>query len=155
MALIAVAEAQRLVLERAKRLDPERVPLERAYGRVLAEPVAAAVDLPPFPSSAMDGFAVRATDTATAPVSLRVAGSVAAGSPSALELEGGQAMEISTGGAVPAGADAVVPVELTRQTDGRVEIEGPIASGTNVRPVGGDVSAGAPLLEPGTFLGAP
>src|SRR4029453_11822820 len=60
--LISVAEAQRLVLERAHRLDPERVPVERAAGRVLAEAAGALVDLPPFPSSAMDGFAIRAED---------------------------------------------------------------------------------------------
>ena len=66
--LISVSEAQRLVLERAHRLDAERVPVERAAGRVLAEPASALVDLPPFPSSAMDGFAVRAGEIGRAHV---------------------------------------------------------------------------------------
>ena len=154
MALITVAEAQALVLERARRLDPERVPLERAYGRVLAEPVAARVDLPPFPSSAMDGFALRAEDTSSAPVSLVLSGSIAAGTPSARPLAPGEAMAISTGGAVPEGADAVVPLEQARQENGSVDIEQAVAVGSNVRPRGGDVTAGAALLEPGTFLGA-
>ncbi len=65
-ALITIEEALRLVLERAKPLEAERVPIERAFGRVLAEPATAACDLPPFPSSAMDGYALRATDTAGA-----------------------------------------------------------------------------------------
>ena len=80
--LISVAEAQRLVLERAKPLEAERVPIERAAGRVLAEPAAAAVDLPPFPSSAMDGYAVRSTDTEAAPVTLPVVARIPAGAPS-------------------------------------------------------------------------
>jgi molybdopterin molybdotransferase len=151
---IPVEEAQRLVLERTKRLDAERVPLERAYGRVLAEPVEAGVDLPPFPSSAMDGYALRSADAATAPVSLTVVGSIAAGSPAGRALEAGEAMEISTGGAVPAGADAVVPVELTRRDDGHVEIPEIVTEGTNVRPRGGDVAAGTTLLEPGMLVGA-
>src|SRR5205809_2914049 len=104
--LISVEDAQRVILERAKRLDAERVPIERAAGRVLAEPVRALVDLPPFPSSAMDGFAVRAVDTAGAPVRLPVVARIAAGSPGPAPLEAGQAMAISTGGAVPEGADA-------------------------------------------------
>ena len=126
---ISVEEAQRLVLERAKRLDAERVPLERAYGRVLAEPVGAAVDLPPFPSSAMDGFALRSADTAAAPVSLTLAGSVAAGAPSTRPLGSGEAMAISTGGVVPDGADAVIPIELARTVDGRVEITEAVTAG--------------------------
>jgi molybdopterin molybdotransferase len=151
---IPVEEAQRLVLERAKRLDAERVPLERAYGRVLAEPVGAAVDLPPFPSSAMDGFAVRSADTASAPVSLILAGNVAAGAPATRALEAGETMAISTGGVVPDGADAVIPIELTRTVTGRVEITDTVQPGTNVRSRGGDVTAGASLLDVGTALGA-
>jgi molybdopterin molybdotransferase len=152
--LITVEEAQRLVLARARRLDAERVPIERAFGRVLAEPAAAACDLPPFPSSAMDGYAVRATDTRRAPVSLELAGSVAAGKPAGRELGTGEAIAISTGGAVPGGADAVVPLERVQETNGVVEIEAPVAAGTNVRDRGGDVTAGSVVLGPGTRLGA-
>ena len=94
---MTVEEAQRRIVERVRRLDPERVPIERAFGRVLADMVSARTDLPPFPSSAMDGFAVRASDTAGAPVTLAVAGQAAAGRPSGVVLEPGQAIEISTG----------------------------------------------------------
>jgi molybdopterin molybdotransferase len=153
-ALITVTEAQDLILERARVLDSERVPIERAYGRVLTEDVASRVDLPPFPSSAMDGYALRSADTAAAPVSLAVAGAVSAGSPSTRPLAAGEAMAISTGGAVPDGADAVVPIELTRQTDGRVEIGSAVEPGANVRGRGGDVTAGTVVLERGTVLGA-
>jgi molybdopterin molybdotransferase len=151
--LITVEEAQQRILERAKRLDAERVPVERAFGRVLAEPVRAGIDLPPFPSSAMDGYAVRAADTAGAPVRLDVADAIAAGSPASRSLVAGEAMPISTGGVVPDGADAVVPVELTRQADGRVEVGQRVDSGSNVRPRGGDVTAGQVLVEAGSKLG--
>ncbi len=152
--LIGVSEAQRLIVERARRLDPERVPIERAFGRVLAEPARAAVDLPPFPSSAMDGFAVVAADTAATPVRLRIAGEAAAGSPSGATLRSGEAIAIATGGVVPDGADAVVPIELTSPGDGAVEIREPVTAGANVRPRAGDIAAGAVVLEPGSLLGA-
>jgi molybdopterin molybdotransferase len=153
-ALISVDEAQRLVLERAKPLEAERVPIERATGRVLAEPAAAAVDLPPFPSSAMDGYALRAADSAEAPVTLPVAFRIAAGTPSPGPLAAGEAMAIATGGAVPEGADAVVPIEDVEETAAGVTISKPVPAGTNVRDRGGDVQAGEIVLEQGAVLGA-
>src|SRR5213592_3020248 len=106
--LISIEEAQRLVLSRVERLPVETVPITEAGGRVLAEPGRAAVDLPPFDSSAMDGFALRAADSpGRLPVSFRIA----AGSPAPRPIEPGEAMGIATGGAVPAGADAVIPFE--------------------------------------------
>src|SRR5687767_141965 len=135
------------------RLEAERVPIERAAGRVLAEPATAAVDLPPFPSSAMDGFAVRAADTAGAPVTLPLAGEAAAGRPLAGPLPPGRAARISTGGVVPEGADAVVPVELVEEQDSGVVLREPVASGAHVRGRAGDVEAGATVLEPGVLLG--
>jgi molybdopterin molybdotransferase len=151
---ITVDEALRLVLERVKPLEPERVPIERAFGRVLAETAVAACDLPPFASSAMDGYAVRARDTEGAPVRLPLAGRIAAGGPATSSLEPGQAMAIATGGVVPDGADAVVQLELVREVDGAVELDAPVAAGTNVRPRGGDIGSGAVVLEPGVRLGA-
>ncbi|HEX3255583.1 MAG TPA: gephyrin-like molybdotransferase Glp [Gaiellaceae bacterium] len=150
--LISVADAQRLVLERAKRLDQERIPVERAAGRVLAEPAAALADLPPFPSSAMDGFAVRAGD---APVgaTLPVVGRIAAGAPADCALSTREAMAISTGGAVPDGADTVVPLELVDDAGGTIQIHETVAQGGNVRPRGSDVRAGDVVLEPGVTLG--
>jgi molybdopterin molybdotransferase len=151
--LISVAEAQHLILERTKRIDAERVPVERAGGRVLAEPAAAVVDLPPFPSSAMDGYAVRAADTAVAPVTLPVVARIAAGHPAGRALRAGEAMAIATGGVVPEGADAVVPVEIVDETADGVVVSGPTGPGVNVRPRGGDVAAGDTVLEAGTRLG--
>jgi molybdopterin molybdotransferase len=151
--LISIAEAQRLILERAKRLDAERVPIERAAGRVLAEPATAAVDLPPFPSSAMDGFALRAADTASAPVTLPVVARVAAGSPAPKALGSGEAMAIATGGAVPDGADAVVPIEVVEEAGEAVTVLERVLEGANVRPRAGDTRVGDTVLEPGTRLG--
>ena len=153
MELISFEEAQRIVLERSKPLEAERVPIERAAGRVLAEPAVALVDLPPFPSSAMDGFALRAEDTGEAPLELPVVEQVAAGSPAGRRLAAGEAMAISTGGAVPEGADSVVPVELVEERDGRVGVREPVPEGANVRGRGGDVRAGETVLEPGIRLG--
>jgi molybdopterin molybdotransferase len=151
--LISVADAQRIVLEHAKRLDPERVPIERAAGRVLAEPVAAFVDLPPFASSAMDGYVLRSADTATAPIRLPVVAQIAAGAPAERPLAPGEAMAISTGAALPEGADAVVPIELVEEADGSIELSGSVAFGDNVREPATDVSAGETLLGPGARLG--
>jgi molybdopterin molybdotransferase len=151
--LISVDEAQRIVLERAKCLDPERVPIERAAGRVLAEPAAALVDLPPFPSSAMDGYALRSADTADPPKRLPIVARIAAGSPAERSLAPGEAMAISTGGAVPEGADAVVPLELVEESDEAIDVPASVAQGANVRERAGDVSAGDIVLEPGTRLG--
>ena len=150
--LISVAEAQRLVLERAHRLDPERVPVERAAGRVLAETAAALVDLPPFPSSAMDGFAVRAGDAGVG-ARLPVGARIAAGSPAERPLQAGEAMAISTGGAVPEGADTVIPLELVEDSGDAIEIREAVASGANVRERGSDVRTGDTILEPGMRLG--
>jgi len=148
--LISVEQAQRLILERARPLAAERVPIERAAGRVLAEPAVAATDLPPFPSSAMDGFTLRSGD---APGTLPLAGEVAAGRPAAGPLGPGTTLRISTGGAVPAGADAVVPLELVEEQDGAVVFPDAVASGTHVRERGGDIRAGALVLKPGVLLG--
>jgi molybdopterin molybdotransferase len=151
--LISIAEAQRLVLERAKRLEAERVPIERAAGRVLAEPAAAAVDLPPFASSAMDGFALRSADTAGAPVTLPVVERIAAGAPAARPLAPGEAMGIATGGVVPEGADSVVPIELVEESSTGLLVPDPVPEGANVRGSGGDVRAGETVLEAGVVLG--
>jgi molybdopterin molybdotransferase len=150
--LLPLEEAQKLILERVLPLESELVALEHAAGRVLAEPARARVDLPPFPSSAMDGFAVRAADT---PGELRVAAvSVAAGSPAARDLEPGEAVPIATGGVVPDGADAVIPIEYVVQHDNEVDIREAVEAGTHVRPRGGDTRSGDVVVEAGRALGA-
>ena len=149
--LLTMDEALRLVLERVRPLPPERVLTGEAAGRVLAEPAVAAVDLPPFASSAMDGFAVRAADV---PGRLPVVERIAAGRPSPRGLEPGEAMAIATGGAVPAGADAVVPIEYVVEHDNQVEIDEPVEPGASVRPRGGDVRRGETVLPAGARLQA-
>jgi molybdopterin molybdotransferase len=103
-----------------------------------------------FPSSAMDGYALRAADT---PGRLPVVFRIAAGVPAPRALEPGEAMAIATGGVVPAGADAVIPHEYVVENDNVVEISEPLALGANVRPRGGDVGAGDIVVEAGVALG--
>jgi molybdopterin molybdotransferase len=148
--LLTFEEAQRLILERARPLPAERVRLEDAAGRVLAATATALVDLPPFPSSAMDGYAVRALDT---PGVLPVVARIAAGRPAPRELRPGEAMAIATGGVVPDGADAVIPIEYVVEHDNGVEIPEPVPPGDNVRPRGGDLRAGDAVVERGRVLG--
>jgi molybdopterin molybdotransferase len=148
--LLSIEAAQRLVLERAQPLAAERVALEAAAGRVLAETARSVVDLPPFASSAMDGFAVRSADT---PGTLPVVARVAAGRPAPRALDVGEAMAIATGGVVPAGADAVIPFEYVYEHDNTVELSEAVATGANVRPQGGDLRAGEEVVGAGTRLG--
>jgi molybdopterin molybdotransferase len=143
-------EAQQLVLSRVQRLEPEPVPIDAAAGRFLAETARSTVDLPPFPSSAMDGFAVRSSDT---PGELPIVFRVAAGRPAPRPLERGEAMAIATGGVVPERADAVIPVEDVVERDNKVEIDTSVPRGSNIRPAGGDIRAGDPVVEAGTRLG--
>jgi molybdopterin molybdotransferase len=147
--LLTLEEAQGQVLEHARPLSPELVPIAQAGGRVTAEEVRARVDLPPFASSAMDGFAVRAADL---PGTLRIAGESAAGSPFGGQLEPGCAVSISTGAVVPAGADAVVPVELVVKNDNNVEISQSAQPGAHIRPRGGDIAAGEVVVQAGLRL---
>jgi molybdopterin molybdotransferase len=148
--LLSIEEAQRLVLERVQALPPEPVAVERAAGRVLAAPALAAVDLPPFPSSAMDGFALRAADT---PGKLPVVFRIAAGRPAPRALGAGEAMAIATGGVVPERADAVIPFEYVVEHDNEVEIGDAVEVGANIRPRGGDLGAGEPVVPAGRRLG--
>ena len=148
--LLTIEEALEQVLARVRPLDAERVPLEQAAGRVLAEDGRSTVDLPPFPSSAMDGYAVRAADV---PATLRVVARAAAGRPADRALAGGEAIGIATGGVVPEGADAVVPVEVVVEHDNdTVEIASDVVCGDNVRPRGGDVRAGEVVVPAGRRL---
>jgi molybdopterin molybdotransferase len=147
--LLTLEEAQQRVLERARPLPPEPVPVAEAAGRVTAEEVRALVDLPPFASSAMDGFAVRAADL---PGTLRVVGESAAGRPFDEQLEPGCAVAISTGAVVPAGADAVAPVEAVVQHDNTIEVSQSAEPGAHVRPKGGDVATGEVVVPAGVSL---
>ncbi len=149
--LLSIDEALARVLAQVRPLESEPVSVAEAAGRVLAEDVAALIDLPPFPSSAMDGFAIRAEDV---PGELPVVFRIAAGVPAERPLEAGEAMQISTGGTVPAGANAVVPIENVVENDNSVQVPNPVDAGAHIRPTGGDVRAGEALLAAGTVLGA-
>lgn len=141
-------------MERCPALTPRPVPSRAAIGLVLAEPVVAAEDVPPFANSAVDGYAVVAAAVAGAPVELPVVGEVAAGASTDHVLQPGEAIRIMTGAPVPDGADAVVMVEDTTRLDGgaRVRIERGPEAGTAVRPVGDDIAAGTELYGPGTLV---
>ncbi len=150
--LLTFEEAQARILAPATPLPAESVRVRAAAGRVLAEDVRSIVDLPPFPSSAMDGYAVRAADL---PGDLRIVGESAAGAPFVGLLGAGEAVAISTGAVVPDGADAVAPVESVVKNDNRVAIAQPLDAGASIRPRGGDVRAGDVVAPAGTRLGAP
>jgi molybdopterin molybdotransferase len=155
--LVTVEEAREAVLAEASALPTEPVELDRALGRVLAEPLAAAVDVPAFDNSAMDGYAGRASDvkgaSVHAPVELELVGESRAGHPAERSVGRGQAIAISTGAMLPAGADCVVRLEDTEQRDGRVLIMSAPEPGLNVRRAGEDLGAGEAALAEGTLLG--
>jgi molybdopterin molybdotransferase len=147
---LPVSQAQKLVLEACGPLAAEEVDVDDALGRVLAEDVRAAGDVPPFRSSAMDGYAVR---TGEAGRRLRIAGESRAGAPAQATLGEGEAFRISTGAALPAGADAVLQQELVELADGEVTLLDAVAAGRNVREPGEDLRAGDTVLARGTRLG--
>jgi molybdopterin molybdotransferase len=154
--VLSVAEALERVLADVSVLGIETVRLDEALGRVLAEPVIATREVPPWDNSSMDGYAVQAADTATAsgerPVVMSVVGEVTAGRVADRELRSGQAYRILTGAPMPRGSDAVVPQEEVRRDGSRVEIAQPVQRGAYVRPRGEDIRSGDRLLEPGTVL---
>ncbi|HEX2292446.1 MAG TPA: gephyrin-like molybdotransferase Glp, partial [Gaiellaceae bacterium] len=149
-ALLSIDEAQRRILERVQPLEPETVPLGEAAGRVLAEAARSRTDLPSFDSSAMDGFALRAEDT---PGQLPVRDRIPAGRPADRALQPGEAMGIATGGAVPDGADAVVPIEVVADHGNTIEVEEGVPRGAHIRPRGGDAALGDTVVEAGGLLG--
>lgn len=154
--LVPLDEARARALSRIERLPPADLPLPDAHGCVLALDLRATMDLPPFTSSSMDGFAVRAADVAGAapdrPVALRMVGAVRMGFPAEEVVEAGQAVAVPTGGQVPGGADAVVPVEQTIPEADRVLVLAPVPAGGFVRPAGEDVPAGGVLVPAGKRL---
>ena len=150
--MISVEEALRQVLAHAERLPAEQVPLAQANGRVLAADLKALRTQPPADVSAMDGYAVRASDVATAPVRLKVIGEVAAGRPFAQTVGPGEAARIFTGGVLPDGADTVVVQEQTARDGDLVEIQKPSAPARHVRRKGLDFRAGETALPAGHHL---
>jgi molybdopterin molybdotransferase len=154
VALISVAQALDHVLSHAVPLPPEQVPLDDALGRVLAADLEALRTQPPADVSAMDGYAARASDVATAPVELRVIGEVAAGRPFTSAVGTGQAARIFTGGVMPAGADTVVVQEITERKPDAVTVLKPVSKGRHIRRQGLDFRRGDTLFSAGHRLSA-
>ncbi|MGA8691142.1 MAG: gephyrin-like molybdotransferase Glp [Methyloceanibacter sp.] len=152
MALLSVAEALARVTGGLEPLEAERVPLDKARGRVLAEALTARLTQPPFDASAMDGYAVRAEDVATLPATLRLVGESAAGHGFAGKVGSGEAVRIFTGAPVPKGADTIAIQENTDVADGVVTVK-EAASGRHIRPRGQDFTQGDVLLREGVKLG--
>jgi molybdenum cofactor synthesis domain-containing protein len=149
--LIDAEEAARTVLEHTPRLGTEQVDLADCFGRVLAEDLVADAPLPPFPSSAVDGYAVRASDEGKA---LRVLGESAAGRPFDGVVSPGSAARVLTGGVVPEGADVVLMVEDVQVVGDTVTVPAGLKAGTNFHKVGDDLKPADRILAAGTRLGA-
>jgi molybdopterin molybdotransferase len=148
---IPIDEARAKILEHVRPLPSEDVAVQDALGRVLAEDVVADRDVPSFANSAMDGFAVRSGPAGRA---LRIVGESRAGAPAGVGVDDGQAVRISTGAAIPEGADAVLQVERVTVDGDTVTLEDDVAPGRNVRPAGDDLNAGQTVLPAGTRMGA-
>ena len=167
--MMSIEEARERILDVVKRLAPEECSLSEALGQVLAQDAVSALTIPPLDNTAMDGYAVIASDTAGAspdsPVRLRVAGEVAAGYSFPGRVEPGTAVRIMTGAPIPDGADSVVPFEETDEREGRspgaftrssgsVGVFKAARPGNNVRLAGEDIKAGETVLRSGTELHA-
>lgn len=154
---IEVEDARREILARVRPTAVEEIGLDAALGRRLAVDAVAQGPFQPFDNSAMDGFAVRAADVADAseadPVALPIVDESRAGHPAELELGHGEAIAISTGAMLPAGADAVVRVEDTHRDGGRLLIRAAVGVDANVRRAGEDIAAGEKVLAAGALLG--
>jgi molybdenum cofactor synthesis domain-containing protein len=148
--VISEHEARQYVLERCPVGDVIDASIAESVGCVLALPVVAAEDVPPFTNSAVDGYAVRAEDVATTPARLRVVAEVAAGSSTDRVVGPGEAIRIMTGAPMPAGADASVMVEDTERAGDDVVINNSVGFGASVRGVGDDVHIGTELFAAGT-----
>lgn len=150
------ARARVIETVRARMRGPRReiVPLARALGRVLAEPVAADRDQPPFSRATRDGFALRAADAATVSAEFQIVGEVKAGGSFDQAIGRGQAVQIMTGAPVPAGADAVVMIEHTRLlSESRIAIDRPAQPGQHIVAQGSEARAGERLLHAGRRIG--
>jgi molybdopterin molybdotransferase len=154
--VISVEEALERILSRVGTLGVERVALLDSLDRVLAESVTAEREIPPWPNSSMDGYAVMSVDTVAAtadrPAALRMAGHIAAGHMAERPLARGEAFRILTGAPLPEGADAVIPQEDVQVDGALVRIPRPVPTGDYVRPRGEDIRPGDRLFEPGRVL---
>lgn len=165
--MISVDDALAEILAHVQPLEPERVPILEALGRVLAEEIVSDIDIPPFDNSAMDGYAVRSADvvgaTLDTPVRLAVVGSVAAGYVTGKQVEPGTTIRIMTGAPMPDGADAVVPYEDTSDFDrpkeerlvapaDEIQVRKAVGPRAHVRPAGEDIRLAERVMAPGRLI---
>ena len=151
---VSITEAREIVLAQCPPLDPVTIDLDAAVGCVLADDVIAPEDVPPFANSALDGYAVLASDVAVVPVELPVVAEIAAGAAADRPLSAGEAIRIMTGAPMPPGADAIVLVERTERLDdgSRVRIHESVRSGQAVRAAGDDIRSGTKVFTAGTLI---
>ncbi len=156
--VLSVEEVLERVLSRVAPVATERVDLLSALDRVLAEPVVAPLDIPPWPNSSMDGYALRSEDVRKAspeqPAVLTVVGRIPAGIVAPRPIAPGEAFRIFTGAPLPEGADSVIPQEEVQTDEQVVTVMRPVAAGEYVRRAGEDVRTGETVLEPGHPIGA-
>jgi len=150
--VLSVEQALEQILTRVRVLPAERVPLLDSLGRVLAEPVVSTREIPPWPNSSMDGYAVRSADTRAGGL-LTVTGRVTAGTLPDREVGPGETIRIFTGAPMPPGADAVIPQEDVQLEGDRIALSDAVQVGAYVRPRGEDVRPGETLLRPGQVIG--
>lgn len=157
--LLPYSEARQKVIEVAgkihRTLGREHVPLDRAYGRILAEQVFADRDYPPFNRSTRDGFALQSADAALPGATLECIGEIRAGGSFERTVGPGQCVEIMTGAAVPSGADAVVMVEFTKRNGNQITLDRSVEPGASIVTRGSEISAGSMILSHGASLGYP
>jgi molybdopterin molybdotransferase len=152
--MISVNEAIRIIIEQTRTLPTEKIALAGAMGRILAEDIVADSDLPPFDRAQMDGYAVRSAETTSVPARLRVVGEAAAGRGWHERMNAGEAVRIMTGAPVPVGADSVQKVEVTRESDGVVEIAESTQPGQFIVERASEVRAGETVLRAGEEISA-
>ncbi len=156
--LLSLDEAKSVVFGHLPVPEETTVPIDRAFGLVLAEKAISEVDVPGFRRASMDGYAISSADSIDAredrPVALRLAGIVPMGAPANIEVVPGTTVEVSTGSMMPHGADAVVMIEYAEAEGDSVLIRRPVHSGENAQAAGSDIMLGETVLFPGTMLGA-
>ncbi|HNS04766.1 MAG TPA: molybdopterin molybdotransferase MoeA, partial [Candidatus Saccharicenans sp.] len=157
--MIPYEQARKLVIEKAKLLGQEVVTLDEALGRVVAKDISSKINVPPFRNSAMDGYAVRSEDTKQAKrenyVSLKLVAAQPAGDYFRKRIRNGKTVKVMTGAPVPAGADAVVPLEEVEQRGEQILIRREIKPGENIREAGEDVKKGEIIIRKGSVLKTP
>ncbi len=149
--MVSLATARAMVIAQVASLNSEEIDALSAEGRVLAATISAPEDVPDLPKSAMDGYALRSADGL---ILRRVVAELTAGAQSGLLIGPGEAARIMTGAPMPAGADAMIPVELTEERDGLLSIQRKLKPGDYVHTVGQDIAAGQQVLARGTLIGA-